>query len=156
VPSEWRREPWPFLLAGLLLAMMGGSLAFLAVASAHPDPLVADDTWRAGSRYNEALRQQQRAEALGLELQLEVQPAADGVQVAAEVLDADGAAVGVDRLVVRRERPAEGGFDADFELPGQQGRHAGAIPLPRAGRWRLVVTAEHADARLRRVLPVRR
>lgn len=154
MPPERRREPWPFLLAGLLLAMMAGSLGFLAVAAAHPDPLVAGDAGRAGRRYNAALREQRRAEALGLELRLEVLPTAEGVRVAAQVVDADGAAIDIDRVVVRRERPAEGGFDADFELPGRRGHHAGRVPLPRAGRWRLVATAQHADARLRQVLQV--
>jgi len=35
-----RFEPWPWALALALAAMIGGSLAFLAIATLHPDPVV--------------------------------------------------------------------------------------------------------------------
>lgn len=38
--SDARFEPWPWALALALAAMIGGSLAFLAIATAHPDPVV--------------------------------------------------------------------------------------------------------------------
>ena len=34
------REPWPYVLAGMLLSMIAVSLAFLAVAILNPDPEV--------------------------------------------------------------------------------------------------------------------
>lgn len=36
-----RIEPWPFLLAALLAAMIGVSLGFLRIALDHPDATVA-------------------------------------------------------------------------------------------------------------------
>jgi hypothetical protein len=36
-----RFEPWPFLLAGLLVGMMGISVGFYVIASQHPDPVVS-------------------------------------------------------------------------------------------------------------------
>jgi hypothetical protein len=38
--DERRREPWPWILAGLLLAMVASSLAFWWIAATHPDPRV--------------------------------------------------------------------------------------------------------------------
>jgi nitrogen fixation protein FixH len=150
-PPGRRFEPWPFGLALLLLAGIGASLAFFAVASANPDAEVVDDAYRAGLQVNEALREQRRAEELGFRMELGARPAPGGVALQVAVTDADGAPAAIERVVVRRERPAEGGFDADFEL----GRHgegfAGRIPLPRHGRWRLVAIAEVGGAPLRRV-----
>jgi hypothetical protein len=46
-----RREPWPWIVGGLLGAMISISLAFLATAIVHPDPRVVDDAYRAGLEY---------------------------------------------------------------------------------------------------------
>jgi len=39
-----RVEPWPIALAAALLLMIGISVSFFFVATAHPDPLVTGDT----------------------------------------------------------------------------------------------------------------
>jgi len=45
VSTERRREPWPWIVAGLLAFMVCTSLTFFAIATTHPDPpVVADDT----------------------------------------------------------------------------------------------------------------
>jgi hypothetical protein len=44
VEDEPRRfEPWPWALAALLAAMIGGCVAFWWIATTHPDPLVVRD-----------------------------------------------------------------------------------------------------------------
>ncbi len=54
--AERRRiEPWPWLVTGMLLAMISTSLAFFHVARTHPDPPVVDDAYRAGLEYAERL-----------------------------------------------------------------------------------------------------
>lgn len=35
-----RREPWPWIVAGLLTFMIAASLSFFAIAASHPDPPV--------------------------------------------------------------------------------------------------------------------
>jgi hypothetical protein len=45
------REPWPWIVGGLLASMIGVSFAFLATAIRHPDPPVVDDAYRAGLEY---------------------------------------------------------------------------------------------------------
>jgi hypothetical protein len=40
---ERRIEPWPVALAAALLLMVGISVAFFAIATTNPDPLVARD-----------------------------------------------------------------------------------------------------------------
>jgi hypothetical protein len=46
-----RREPWPWIVVGLLGTMISISLLFLATAVRHPDPPVVDDAYRAGLEY---------------------------------------------------------------------------------------------------------
>ncbi len=156
MPERRRIEPWPFYLAGMLLAMIAGSLTFLAIARAHPDPLVVDDPYLAGLRFNEERAAQQRAEALGVSLELTTRADAEGVEVRALLRDPSGALRPPQHLVLRRERPAEGGLDADFLLERAAGAEAGAyrghVPLPRPGRWRLVARAELGDEVLERSL----
>jgi hypothetical protein len=53
--TERRREPWPFVVAGLLGSMIAVSIAFFFVAVKHPDPPVVDDAYRAGLEYAEGL-----------------------------------------------------------------------------------------------------
>jgi hypothetical protein len=45
------REPWPWIVGGLLATMIGVSVAFLATALRHPDPPVVNDAYRAGLEY---------------------------------------------------------------------------------------------------------
>jgi hypothetical protein len=39
-PAPRRFEPWPWVLSGMLGAMIATSLGFLAIALTHPDPEV--------------------------------------------------------------------------------------------------------------------
>jgi hypothetical protein len=38
-----RREPWPWIVGGLLAFMIGTSLLFYAIAASHPDPPVVPE-----------------------------------------------------------------------------------------------------------------
>jgi nitrogen fixation protein FixH len=158
VPTEARRrrfEPWPFALAAALLCMIATSLAFYAVARSHPDALVAQDAYEAGLRYNAVQAQRRAAEQRGLDIRLEAELVAGTARLRARLVDREGAPVAARAVVVRRERPAEGGYDADFALVRDASDFVGEVPLPRSGRWRLVVTAVIDDLSVRRVFGVR-
>jgi nitrogen fixation protein FixH len=152
--TEPRFEPWPFAVIGLLASMIAGSLAFAVTASRHPDPLVVDDAWRAGRAYSEHVRAARRADVLGWRVDLAAAPAPGGVDVRVELFDAEAAPLAPERVEVRRERPAEGGLDASFELRRGDTSVAGHVPLPRPGRWRLVVRAEARGEVVERVFGV--
>jgi nitrogen fixation protein FixH len=158
VSTEVRRrrfEPWPFVLAGGLLFMISSSLAFYAVARLHPDPLVVADPFEAGLRYHALASERRAAEARGLEIRLEADLASGAALVRVDVIDQAGAPVTARSVTVRRERPAEGGLDAEFPLALDEGGFVGSIPLPRPGRWRLVVSAQVEGLTFRRVFGVR-
>lgn len=36
-----RREPWPWIIAGMLTFMIAASLSFFAIAASHPDATVS-------------------------------------------------------------------------------------------------------------------
>jgi nitrogen fixation protein FixH len=137
---------WPLALGAALALMISASLALLAIAAAHPDAPVVPDAWSAERALHAEIRQERRARERGLALALDTEPEAGGVRVRARLLDARGHAVPAQRVVVRRERPAEGGLDADFALDADGDAHRGAIPLPRSGRWVLVARAVAGDA----------
>jgi len=134
-----RREPWPIALAALLLFMMGASIGFLRLATAHPDPVVGRDASR---ELPDPVRAARRADALGWRFALEAAPHAGRADVRVALRDASGAPLPADRVSLRRERPAEGGLDGEIPLAAAGEVWTGAIELPRAGRWHLVVRAE--------------
>lgn len=151
-----RFEPWPWVLAGLLCAMIAGSLSFYAIAATHPDAVVVDDAWGAGLRYNDERRTRRLAAEQGWELSLSTEPRAEALHVVIELVDRAGAPLAISRASVRRERPAEGGSDAEFELvPGDRG-FSGTVPLPLPGRWHLVAIAEVDGRAVERTFAVRR
>jgi nitrogen fixation protein FixH len=137
-----RREPWPVALAALLLFMIGASLGFLRVATRHPDAVVGQDASRS---LPEPLRAARRAHALGWEIALVAAPEPGGAAVRVALRDGAGAPLAADRVTLRRERPAEGGLDTELALAGAGADWAGAVPLPRPGRWHLVVRAERGE-----------
>lgn len=144
-------EPWPFLVAALLAAMIGTSMGFYRIAQRFPDPVVTGDAFQAGIAYADAARAAARARAEGWALAVQTRPTREGVVVDASLRDAAGLALAVDAMTITRTRPAEAGFDAAFE---QQAGAATEIPLPRTGRWELHVVARRGDARLEERIPV--
>lgn len=139
--AERRIEPWPVALVCMLAGMIGVSLAFYAVAASHVDAEVVDDSYAAGLRYNAELAAQRRMVERGAQVHFASTPTDDGVAVEARLLDAGGRPIAADSVVLRRERPTQGGFDRDFALePLPGGAWKGDVPLPLPGRWSLVTT----------------
>lgn len=144
-------EPWPWIVAGLLLSTIGVSLSFAYVAISHRDALVVEDAYASGLEHNRRARARQRADGAGWRFDFRAEPTPGGVRIAVSALDAAGAPLDPERLIVRRVRPSEGGYDRDFPVPA-----AGALelPLPRPGRWHLIARAERDGAVLERTYAV--
>ena len=148
-----RREPWPWIVAAGLGSMVAISTAFAVLAHLHPDPLVVEDAYRAGLAWNEERRASERADAAGWRFDLRAEAQGDALRLRLVALDAQGGRLSPDRLDVRRVRPSEGGYDAEFPVDAD-GRVE--IPLPRTGRWHLVARAQLDGAVLERVYRVER
>lgn len=151
MPTRPRRrlEPWPFVLMAMLAAMIGAGTAFYRIADHHRDAVIAD-AYQASLHYNEVVRAAERARALGWRLELDTELHADGARAIATLRDAKGAALSAERMTLRRERPAEGGYDQEFALVRSGEGYAGQIALPRHGRWQLVASAEREGERIER------
>ena len=153
--SRARRKPelWPLALMALLAAMMGTGVAFYQIAQHHPDPVIAD-SYQTGLHYSEGVRAAARARALGWELDVRTEVQADGAHAIATLRDAAGVALRAERVTLRRERPAEGGYDEEFPLARSGEGFAGEVALPRRGRWQLVAQAERDGERIERRVAV--
>ncbi len=150
-----RLEPWPIALMALLAAMIGTSVGFYRIAAANPDGLVARDAFAAGLAYADSARDVRDAARRGWTLDVATAPSPAGVRVSAQLRDAGGAALPVERASLRRERPAEAGLDADLVLGAADGGALEAdVALPRPGRWGLVVAVERDGVRVARRVEV--
>lgn len=148
-------EPWPYVLAGALALMISISVAFLWVSIAHPDAVLVHDAWAVEPEVAAALRARGRAEAQRWDLAVRTRPEADGVAVEAELRDAEGRSLLAERVLVLRERPAEGGLDAEVTLMRDGDVFKGHVSLPLPGRWQLVVRAEREGALAERRVTLR-
>lgn len=147
--------PWPWIVVGLLAAMVTSSLLFLRVAVTNPDALVVTDARTAGRRYHEAVRAERRGESLGWKIDLHATTGNGGADVRVHVRDADGVPVQAQRVSVRRERPAEGGLDETLDLLRAGDAWNGRVELPREGRWHLHVRIEAGDEAVERAFALR-
>jgi nitrogen fixation protein FixH len=130
-------------------------LAFYTVASRNRDGLVVEDAYAAGLAYDAGREEHDRARRLGIDLALSVEPDAHaGVLVRVATRGRDAQPIEASQVTVRRERPAEGGYDADFPLDRDTGGWSGRIALPKPGRWRLVVAARVGDVTARETFAI--
>ncbi len=150
-----RRVPelWPLALMALLAAMMGIGVAFYQIAQRFPDPVIAD-AYQTGLHYGEGVRAADRVRALGWQLDVRTEIEADGARAVATLRDATGATLRADRMTLRRERPAEGGFDEELAMARSGELYTGQVSLPRRGRWQLVALAERDGERIERRVAV--
>jgi len=142
------------VLAGLLLGMALVLAAFLGAALSHPDPVIVVDAYAASQRYDAALRAADRASQLGLRLDMVAEPAPGGTQVALRLVGADGRALAADHVLVRRERPAQGGFDAAVEVTPSADGWTAFVALPLSGRWIVEARAERGGESVSRRIAV--
>lgn len=150
--SDERRGtgPWPWIVVGLLAAMVTGSLLFLRIAVANPDALVVRDSHAASRAYHEDVRAERRGELLGWQIGLRATPGNGGADVRVQVRDAAGTPIDAERVSVRRVRPAEGGLDLTLDLNRAGEVWSGHVELPREGRWQLHVRVEAGDEAVER------
>jgi nitrogen fixation protein FixH len=146
-------ELWPLGLMALLAAMMGVSVAFYQISKRFPDAVIAD-AYQTGLHYSEGVRAAERARALGWQLELRTEIEAEGARAIATLRDAAGAPLRAERVTLRRERPAEGGYDEAFAMAPSGEGYAAEVALPRGGRWQLVAQAERDGERIERRVAV--
>jgi len=146
-------ELWPLGLMALLAAMMGVGVAFYQISKRFPDAVIGD-AYQTGLHYSEGIRAADRARALGWQLDVRTEVQADGARAVATLRDAAGAPLTAERVTLRRERPAEGGYDEEFVMARSGESYTKDVSLPRRGRWQLVALAEREGERIERRVAV--
>lgn len=145
VPAEstrpWYRHRWPWLLImGPAIVVVAGFVTlWLAIAS--DDGLVADDYYKRGLAINRVLERTERAAALGLTANVDVD-AAGAVRVALAATTRDEAATPTAiRLVITH--PTRAGLDRRADLVrGPEGVYVGRIEPMAPGRWLVTVETD--------------
>jgi len=146
-------ELWPLGLMALLAAMMGVGVAFYQISKRFPDAVIGD-AYQTGLHYSEGIRAAERARARGWQLDVRTEVQADGARAVATLRDAAGAPLTAERVTLRRERPAEGGYDEEFVMARSGESYTKDVSLPRRGRWQLVALAEREGERIERRVAV--
>jgi nitrogen fixation protein FixH len=75
-------------------------------------------------------------------------------RVAMRLVDAQGHALRADHASLRRERPAQGGFDQTVALKSGADGFTAEVPLPLPGHWWLEARIEHEGSALVRRIAV--
>lgn len=141
-----RLDPWPLSLAVGLALGVAVSLAFLWIAARQPSDRLIIDPTRALREHNAAALARAAAAERGWDVALVARRSADGAEIELTASSA-GAPLPADPVVsLRRERPERTDLDVDIPLVRDGERWRASVPLPLAGRWRLVARAGDANA----------
>jgi len=152
-PLPWYRHFWPWFIVGMLASAVLASLASLAIALVHADPVVRDDWYRDGTAINRRIERDLAARRLGIagslsvdevrhELRLDL--GGDGLEPLQEVrLELSHATRAERDRGVVLGRSDDGSFRAAFEAPGSGSWYATLTPVlhgapgAEAADWRL-------------------
>lgn len=142
--TPWYREPWPWLLmVGPLIVIVAGIYtAWLAVKSS--DGLVTEDYYKKGLAAGETLAKSHRAESLGISAGLTLTREMIRVRLKAERPEFDPPAA----VLVNLSHPTRAGLDQQSKLVRSGDAYSGAMQLPAAGHWLVLVEDEGKTWRL--------
>jgi uncharacterized protein len=138
----WYRHRWPWLLMlGPGIVVVAGFITlWLAVTS--DDGLVADDYYKRGLGINRTLERTERAAALRLSAEVDVETSGSArVTLASPERDLATMPASVRLLLTH---PTHAGFDRRTDvMRGPDGTYAGHIEPGTPGRWLVIVETDH-------------
>ena len=89
----WWKQPWPWIILGMLGSVVIASMVTIFIAVKTQDSLVDSDYTKAGKSINLRLEKDQKAERLGITIQLKAKASPDGYSlITASYKAADSAA----------------------------------------------------------------
>jgi nitrogen fixation protein FixH len=138
-------EPWPWALAIGLALGIGVSVAFLWIASRQTPDRLHVNAGEALRAHNHVERARREAAVRGWDVALVARRSAGGAEVEIEPITKREPLPADAIVTLRRERPDRTGLDADIPLRREGERWSARVPLPIAGRWRLIARAGDAD-----------
>lgn len=146
----WYREPWPWIIIGLLSSAVLASLFSAWLAVKHADGLVVDDYYKQGLAINHTLALDERAQALGLSGELRLE--GGGAQL---VLSSHAPDALPKRLRLRITHPTREGLDQTVDMePAADGSYRGILNPVANGHWKFLLEDDARTWRLLRVAQV--
>lgn len=140
----WYKEPWPWLLmAGPAVVVVAGIVtAWIAVTTS--DGLVTEDYYKKGLAANQTIARSDTAARLGIAAALRF--TADAVSI---TLDAENAEFRApEKLIISVSHPTRAGLDRNLVASRSGATYAGALRLPAAGHWIVLLEDEEKTWRL--------
>ena len=116
-PEIWWKQPWPWIVIGLLTVTVVASMYTLYIAANTTDSLVADDYTKQGKGINQRLAKDKEAERLGVVLQTEwTRVDGDLIRIKVHFKAADTAALTPDYLKMQLAHPTLANRDISASL----------------------------------------
>lgn len=140
----WYKEPWPWLLmAGPAVVVVAGIVtAWIAFSTS--DGLVTEDYYTKGLAANQTIARSETAARLGIVAGLRF--SADTVSV---TLSAEGTDFRLpEKLAIAVSHPTRAGLDRNLVATRSGNSYSGALRLPAAGHWIVLLEDEAKSWRL--------
>lgn len=136
-PRHWTREPWPWIILGMLSTVVVASFITLMIAMDTSDSLVADDYTKHGKAINQRLEKDEAAHRLGVVLTPKVTPQGDGlVRIEAALRIADPSATQPESLRLSLSHPTINKLDTQLTLARlPSGAYFVVVAPPKPGLW---------------------
>jgi hypothetical protein len=116
-PEIWWKQPWPWIVIGLLTVTVVASMYTLYIAASTTDSLVADDYTKQGRGINQRLAKDKEAERLGVVLQTQWSRIdGDLIRIKVHFKAADTAALTPDYLKMQLAHPTLANRDISASL----------------------------------------
>lgn len=145
-PRPWYREPWPWILIGLVSSAVIASVVSGWIAVQNADTLVVKDYYKQGLAVNRVIALDERARALGLSGALRVEGGGVVLNLTARQPDAS-----LKRLHLHIVHPTLEDRDQEVVLDAApDGVFRGILHPLSPGRWRFLVDDEAHTWRLTR------
>jgi hypothetical protein len=126
--QPWYKQFWPWVLILLPATVVVAGLTTVFIANRHADDLVVDEYYKDGLAINRQLEKKQRAQALGISVQLHFGEAAINVHTTGPIAAGE--------LTLLMSHPLEADRDFSIILSRlEPGVYSGNLPQPIAPRW---------------------
>ena len=131
--SNWKREPWVWLLIAIPLSAVVMGIVMITVASSTWSGLVVDDYYQQGKQINRVLERDRLAWELGLAANLRLAPD-DMVEIR---FDPGVGFVPGDKIELALVHATRPGLDRRLVFDNAGGSMRAKLALPGEGRWNL-------------------
>ena len=155
-PEIWWKQPWPWIVIGMLGTTVVASLVTLVIAASTTDSLVSDDYTRQGKTINKRLAKDDFAERMGIRLTPELQWVADDLlQIQLKYRAVDSSAVAPPFLRLTLSHPTLADRDTSVSLVQiQPGLYQAQVSGLSTGHWHAITEPPAGDWRVRSRLDI--